>query len=191
MGTGNPWLYFSTTRWHLRGKSGQTRDWSWGRFDSTFAKRKRVKPREKQRSPVKPRQTSTFLWIFLLFVCAFWERTKLGTSSPELPTSQTATRVTQRTTSAVTRGSSWFFWIHFLGSQSWTANMMILGLLMCFGILVETSFLFIYNHGMLPVVFEPISEKIDPIDLGGKTATTLLKMRKCICPFLCKTSDLW
>lgn len=25
MGKGNPWLYFSTTRWHLRGKSGQTR----------------------------------------------------------------------------------------------------------------------------------------------------------------------
>lgn len=54
------------------------------RLNLFFATRKRVKPREKQRSPVKPRQTSTFLWIFLLFVCAFWERTKLGTSSPDL-----------------------------------------------------------------------------------------------------------
>ena len=168
MGTGNPWLYFSTTRWHLRGKSGPG-----GlvlrkiRLNLFFAKRKRVKPREKRRSPVKPRQTSTFLWIFVVVcLCILRTNKTWDFTGPELPTSQTATRVTQRTTSVVTWGSSWFF-----GYTSYefkvelqTANMdtwnlwLLFSLMMCFGIIVETSFSFIFKHGMLRVVFEPISE---------------------------------
>ena len=142
---------------------------------------------------MKSRRTSTFLWIFFVVCLCILRTNKTWDFLTWTSNITNCNSCDPEDHECGDTGQLLVFWIHFLSKSKWNWKHGHFGIYdSCFFWWCALDYYntcgsnTMFSFSMvecLEYILSPYRTTIDPIDLGGKTATTLLKMRKCICPF--------